>query len=225
MSELNKHYNYLAVFDLDRTIIPFDSSITLVKEGYKQGLLSTLKLKIGFFYLFAHKMRILPTKIVIKKISKWLNGIPENEIQKLTNQIFNETLIASVYKDVLNEIEIHRNKNAYLIILSSSISAFCELFREKLNFNHAFSTVMETKNGYLTGQTLGEFCHGEEKLIRLKEFCLINNFTLEKVYFYSDSVDDLPTLSAIGFPVCINPDNKLRQIADKNKWPIYYWIN
>jgi HAD superfamily hydrolase (TIGR01490 family) len=225
MSELNKHYNYLAVFDLDRTIIPFDSSITLVKEGYKKGLLSTFKLITGFFYLFAHKMRLLPTKAVIKRISLWLKGIPENEIQQLTNQIFNETLFASVHKEVLNEIEKHRNKNAALIILSSSISAFCELFREKLNFDHALSTVMEIKNGHLTGLTSGEFCHGEEKLIRLKEFCSINNFNLERVHFYSDSVDDLPTLSAIGFPVCVNPDSKLRKIADKNNWPIFEWNN
>ncbi len=225
MSDIKKRYSYLAVFDLDRTIIPIDSSIILVKEGYRQGLLSSLKLLKGFFYLFAHKMRILPTKVVIKKISLWLKGIPEIKIQTLGNQIFHNTLSQLIYKTVIDEIELHRNKNAGLIILSSSISDFCDLFREKLNFDHAFSTIMETKNGFLTGQTFGDFCHGHEKLNRLNEFCIQNQYRLEEVYFYSDSIDDLPTLKAIGHPICINPDKKLRQIANKNRWPIYIWNN
>jgi HAD superfamily hydrolase (TIGR01490 family) len=225
MSEFNKKYKYLAVFDLDRTIIQQDSSITLIKEGYKKGLLSKLKLITGFLYLFAHKMKLFPTKTVIKRISLWLKGIPEITIQTMAEDIFKTKLENSIYKGVLNEIEIHRKNNAGLIILSSSITAFCEIFKEKLYFDHAFSTNMQSKNGILTGQTSGEFCHGEEKLKRLKDFCFQNNCNLEEAYFYSDSIDDLPTLEAIGHPICVNPDKRLTYKAKINQWPILIWTN
>lgn len=170
-------------------------------------------------------MKLFPTKIVIKRISLWLNGIPEITIQTMAEDIFKAKLENSIYKEVLNEIEIHRKNNAVLIILSSSLSAFCELFKKKLDFHHAFSTNMESKKGILTGKTSGEFCLGDEKLKRLREFCFQNKFNVDEVYFYSDSIDDLPTLEAIGHPICINPDKRLTYIAKKNQWPIRIWTN
>ena len=36
-------------------------------------------------------------------------------------------------------------------------------------------------------------------------------------------VKDLPALSSIGFPVCINPDKRLKKIAAEKSWKVYYW--
>ena len=37
---------------------------------------------------------------------------------------------------------------------------------------------------------------------------------------YSDSHTDLPFLEVVGKPVAVNPDRKLRSIAEERGWPI-----
>ena len=39
-------------------------------------------------------------------------------------------------------------------------------------------------------------------------------------WFYSDSHNDLPLLSAVGHPVAVDPDDTLRAHAEANHWPI-----
>jgi phosphoserine phosphatase len=37
---------------------------------------------------------------------------------------------------------------------------------------------------------------------------------------YSDSVSDMPLLTAAGRPVAVNPDRRLRRQARSNGWPV-----
>ena len=70
---------------------------------------------------------------------------------------------------------------------------------------------------------LGKRSIGEEKVERLKKYCEINNSKLQDAWYYGDAFADLPALSIVGHPVCINPDKKLERIAVRNSWKIYYW--
>ena len=44
--------------------------------------------------------------------------------------------------------------------------------------------------------------------------------TLRDSWFYSDSHNDLPLLSLVDHPVAVNPDDILRQEAQKRGWQI-----
>jgi len=46
------------------------------------------------------------------------------------------------------------------------------------------------------------------------------NPTLDASTAYSDSNTDLPFLEAVGHPVAVNPDRKLRRVAAQRGWPI-----
>ncbi len=37
---------------------------------------------------------------------------------------------------------------------------------------------------------------------------------------YSDSINDLPLLELVGQPQVVNPDRRLRQVADARGWPV-----
>ena len=41
--------------------------------------------------------------------------------------------------------------------------------------------------------------------------------------FYSDSITDLPLLEVVKSPIVINPDRRLRRIAQMRGWPIEAW--
>jgi phosphoserine phosphatase len=42
-------------------------------------------------------------------------------------------------------------------------------------------------------------------------------------WFYSDSHNDLPLLSAVSRPVAVDPDSVLRQHAVARGWPVVTW--
>jgi len=41
--------------------------------------------------------------------------------------------------------------------------------------------------------------------------------------FYTDSFSDVPVLEAVGQPVAVNPDPRLRRRANKRGWRIVDW--
>ena len=46
----------------------------------------------------------------------------------------------------------------------------------------------------------------------------IEGLDLDRCTAYSDSANDMPMLTMVGTPVAINPDRKLRNIAEKRGW-------
>jgi phosphoserine phosphatase len=44
--------------------------------------------------------------------------------------------------------------------------------------------------------------------------------TLDAAVFYSDSINDLPLLEAVGTPVAVDPDPRLRDEALRRGWRI-----
>lgn len=223
MGDMINDKKQLAVFDLDRTIISTDSSSSIIKSGYRKGLISTWKFIYAFLIMIGHKSHIFSSRFAINTISKWLCCKTVNEIDLLIEEIYSNDLIHRIYNSARNEIQKHKDEGHGLIILSSALNSVCRHFAQELNFDSILATNLEAANGILTGYTQGDFCHGEEKLVRLKEYCKQNLIELKDVIFYSDSSDDLPTLSAVGIPVCVNPDKKLKSAAKSNNWIIKRW--
>jgi phosphoserine phosphatase len=75
----------------------------------------------------------------------------------------------------------------------------------------------------MTGRPAGRLCYGDEKLNRLNGYCISNNTDQSAIWYYSDSISDLPVLSAVGKPVCVNPDRALKKEALKRGWKILLW--
>ena len=216
-------YKYVAFFDIDRTIIPSDSSTLLIKDAYKKGIIKKKKLLIGYIFSYLYKLRLVKTITIITKIATWLEGLREDLIKEMAANIFKNKLLYTINKEAVKAIEFHKSQGACIVLASSSMNYFCELFAQELVMDHIICTYMEVKNGILTGKPKGEFCFEKNKMLPMIEFCEKNNFNKDTAFFYSDSIDDLPALSNIGIPICINPDKHLEKIAKSRKWEIKLW--
>ena len=82
------------------------------------------------------------------------------------------------------------------------------------------ATELEVEGGRLTGRVSGIPCYQEGKLSRLQQWLerSIENFSLENSTFYSDSINDLILLEAVGTPIVVDPDQKLLQISQERGW-------
>jgi HAD superfamily hydrolase (TIGR01490 family) len=163
-----------------------------------------------------------PLKLLDQMVS-WVKDIPESTIVDLCSEVFQKVLFPSVYKEAIAEIEFHRAKNAKVVILSSALTTVCREMADNLNIDDIICSELEVYNRKMTGRLVGHLCFGEEKAVRLKEYCDKHNSSRSEAWYYGDSISDLPALNVVGNPVCINPDKKLKKTALKRGWKILCW--
>lgn len=221
----NSDNNYIAFFDLDQTLTNSISGRALARGAYRQGLLSHRELLNAIFFSIAFRLKLKDQLKIIDHMVSWVRGIPEKTIAELCYKVFNQDLLSSVYSEAITEIGIHKAKNAKLVILSSALNIICQEMAKNLSFDDILCTELEVKDGYMTGFPVGHLCFGQEKAIRLKEYCKINNSSPSDAWYYGDSISDLPALLSVGHPVCVNPDYKLKKTALKRDWQIVNWKN
>ena len=221
--ERNKDKSYFAFFDLDHTLISAVSGKELALGAYKRGLMKKTDLLNAIYLSLLYKIRLVDPGKAINKMGRWVKGVKVEDLEMLCAGISEEVLIPSIFKKAREEIRIHKDNNAGLVILSSTLTAVGRKMSEHLGFDDFLCSDLEEADGILTGRPDGSFCFGEEKVERLKKYCEINNSKLQDAWYYGDAFADLPALSIVGHPVCINPDKKLERIAVRNSWKIYYW--
>ena len=78
-------------------------------------------------------------------------------------------------------------------------------------------------NGEFTGRTSGIVNMREGKVARLAAWLADQGrdaSSLASATFYSDSINDLPLLCAVGTPVVVDPDPRLQAEALRRDWPV-----
>jgi len=215
--------SYIAFFDLDRTITRAISGRSIALEAFRKGyfgfpvLLNAIRLSV------IYRLGLGDPAKMINRMLMWVKGLPEEAINTLCEEVFNDTIRPSIHNEVYRELQTHNNKRARTVILSSSLSQICRLTAEHLGLDDIICTELEVSDGCFTGYTVGNICFGEEKAKRLREYCEKNNSPETEAWYYGDSISDLPALKISGTPVCVNPDRKLRIIARKKSWRICSW--
>jgi phosphoserine phosphatase len=95
-----------------------------------------------------------------------------------------------------------------------------ETIARDLGFDGALGTICEVgRDGTYTGRAVRAL-HAEEKAAALQDLAEAEGFDLDASWAYSDSHTDVPFLEAVGHPIAVNPDRRLRTIAQHRGWPI-----
>jgi HAD superfamily hydrolase (TIGR01490 family) len=177
----------------------------------------------ALYLTVAYKFGLKDPVKIVNKMTEWAKGLSEAALDKLSAEVYNEVLLPSLLPESVPEIKMHKEKGAKLVILSSSLSAICNPIASHLGFDDIICSSLEIVDGIMTGRPAGKLCFGEEKLLRLRDYCELNNSTPGESWYYGDANTDLPALNIVGFPVCINPERKLLKTARKKGWKVYYW--
>ncbi len=115
----------------------------------------------------------------------------------------------------------HREQGHHVAIVSASTPYAVKPVARALDLEDAYiATELEVDGGCFTGRIREPACYGAGKVERALEYAARHGIDLERSYFYSDSASDLPLLEAVGHPVAVNPNRKLRKIAAARGWPV-----
>ncbi|MBC8343143.1 MAG: HAD-IB family hydrolase [Bacteroidetes bacterium] len=215
--------NYLTLFDLDRTIFSINSGNILVQQAYKHRLISTKEFLKAIYLGISYRLRIREPMTILLEMARWMKGISGNDLQILANQIVDKYLIDKIRPDIYREIQMHKEKGAHIGILSAALPIICQPVARQLKIDAVICSEMEIVNGKYSGNVMGKLCYGENKRIRLQDYCADHGYQLKDTYYYADSYSDRSVLEAVGYPFCIKPDIRLRKLAKKNNWQIPEW--
>jgi len=224
----------IAFFDVDNTITRGSTLYFLGKGMYNRGFFT--KRDIGAWVLANIRFRMTGTEKseVISRFQKaatdFIGGHDVKEIRIIGEQIYSEFVSPSIWQGTIELAKEHLSSGNEVWLVTASPEDFANLIAERLGFTGAIGTKAEIKDGKYTGNLNGKLLHGKEKAIAITELTKARGINLKDCFAYSDSHNDLPLLSAVGYPRAINPDAKLRIIAFAQSWPVHdfrrlRWLN
>ncbi|MFN8239705.1 MAG: HAD family phosphatase [Bacteroidales bacterium] len=215
--------NYVVFFDLDRTLTSMNSGHAIIKAASDMGLINKKDITTAIIHTVLYKTGLRSTYQMIEGMGNWLKGTRVDLVSAIAREAVELYLVPSLFKQVRDEIRFHKGMNAHIVILSSAIEEICIPMAEQLGIDSVLCTKMETTGHTFTGKPEGAYCFGNEKAARITKHCKELGLTLSSAYCYADSVSDIPALSLVGNPVCINPDRKLKKHATRKGWRISDW--
>lgn len=211
----------LAIFDLDNTLLGGDSDYLWGQFLVEKGIVDRKHYEEANARFYEdYKNGTLDIVQFLEFALRPLAGNPVDALWRWRTQFIEEKIRSLVLPAAVALIEKHRRAGDTPIIITATNRFVTEPIARLYGIEHLLATTPEFENGRYTGRFVGTPCFREGKVHRLYEWLAENDHDLADSWFYSDSHNDLPLLSLVGFPVAVDPDETLKAYAEQKKWPV-----
>lgn len=210
-----------AFFDLDRTLLLGASGPSFSTELKRGGLLPDRDIpgEDLVFKFFDVIGETLPSMLATHQMSRAARGWEQAEV-RAAGQRAAEMLCDAVPPAAKLLIEHHRNEGRPVVIATTSPHDLVAPLAEALGVDDLLATRYGVDDeGRYDGTIDGLFVWGPGKLAAVRRWCRRNGVELGSSWAYSDSIYDIPLLSAAGHPVAVNADFRLALFARLRGWP------
>ena len=210
----------LAIFDLDHTILQGDSDsawLQFLVDKNKVDKVTVEKMNGKFYDDYMHG------RLEFDDYANFAFGIISSihisNLKTLRKEYFKQRIIPMIRPKAVALLESHRRRE-HTIVLSTATNEFISRpVAEYLKVDHLIATQLEKSVDGFTGNVFGTPNFREGKVTNILEWLKDNTrHQLATAYFYSDSINDLPLLLAVGYPRPVNADPALLEKARENRW-------
>lgn len=207
-------------FDVDHTLTRRSSGARFVSLAMRRGIIPRRILLVMPWYSFAYRLGVFRLKDY-KAGFPYLRGITRSTMEEIARESFEWRLRADIYKDAVRLIEERRRNGRKIALASSSLDFIILPLAGFLGIETVIATRLEfDRDTTCTGRVAGVPMFRREKKRRVLEYIRAHGEDPRECSFYSDSIFDVPLLEAVGYPVAVNPDFRLRKVARQKGWPI-----
>lgn len=214
----------LALFDLDHTLIPFDSGSVFTRFLAGQGALPP-----GFEaeYL-AYCERYAEGTVDMVEMHRFTVGAlaphPPQRLQRWRADF--EALVAPMLPAAsLALLRAHRDAGHHCLLVTATTRLVAEPFARALGFDPAHELLptepARDARGHVTGEIVGDPCFRAHKVSHVEAWLRARGLgwaDVARSWFYSDSMNDLPLLQRVSDPVVVHPDPRLAAHAAAAGW-------
>ncbi len=147
-------------------------------------------------------------------------GRPVDEVVAMGEEIYDELMADRIWAGTRALAQMHLDAGQRVWLVTATPVELALIIARRLGLTGALGTVSESVDGLYTGRLVGEILHGPAKAHAVRALAASEGLDLRRCAAYSDSVNDVPMLSAVGTAVAVNPDSELRDVAKARQWQI-----
>jgi len=148
-------------------------------------------------------------------------GVEVAPLVELGGDIYDQFLAPRILAEAVALAEDHLERGDDVYLVTTAPIELARLVAARLGLTGALGTVSEIADGRWTGRLVGELLHGVAKADAVRTLADSVGYELARCAAYSDSANDLPLLCAVGDPHAVNPDRRLRAVAQDQGWQIH----
>ncbi len=211
----------LAIFDLDNTLLNGDSDHAWGEFLCRKGVVDAEEYRKANDYFYEQYKS--GSMNIFEFLEFALRPLAANSNETLAEwhaEFMQEVIQPMMLPKAAALLQKHRDAGEHLMIITATNRFVTGPIAEQLGVDTIIATDPEMVNGNYTGKVAGTPCFQAGKVERLNTWLADNGATLEGSSFYSDSINDLPLLEKVDYPVAVNPDEKLTAEANRRGWPI-----
>lgn len=214
----------VALFDMDRTLVREHTSRLFTQYQRERGEVGPLRTVRVAYWLALYTLGIVDAPTVARVALAGFKGVDAREHRAHIEEWFPRYVAPHISDEGRRIVEQHRAAGDHLAIVTGASRYVTEPLARVLDIEHLVCTdVLVGPDGRFTGEAQIPLAFGEGK--RALTFELLGRLGVraEAATFYTDSITDLPLLEAVGRPIVVNPDYRLRRQAERRGWPVRVW--
>lgn len=212
----------LALFDLDLTLIPYDSSLVWLRFLVERG---ALEAAAADHYLDCCRQYVrgaLDVRALHRVSMGPLARHPAATLHAWQAE-FSTRVAAAIPAAARALVARHRAAGALCVLVTATNDFVAAPYARALGFEHLVASRAQRSGEHFSGEIDGALCHGAGKIDRVDAWLAGRGLgwgDFAHSVFYSDSASDLPLLRRVAEAVAVDPDPALRAEAKDRGWRI-----
>lgn len=171
----------------------------------------------------------LPLFAVADKVSRkafnalfyrYYKGQSEDRLVTLSEELFEDVIQPSIFAKAPGLVEQCRRSGCRPIIVTGGLDFTVRPLARHLGVDEVIANRLEFEDGVATGKLKNPFVAGATKAVIIRDYAARHGIDLSRSFAYTDSYSDYPMLTVVGNPAVVNPDLRLRAIAQSYDWPV-----
>ncbi|HEY6299016.1 MAG TPA: HAD-IB family hydrolase [Candidatus Binatus sp.] len=215
-----------AFYDLDGTLVDLNlvhaAIFTLANVGEWSGRVS---------YLLGFAARIPRLYVAEQRDRRLLNtalfeafkGVSRDRLLSLGEEYCERILIGHLFPRAVELIEANREAGIEPVLVTGSPDFIVAPLARHLGVVDFAANRFVFSRGRATGRLAEPVMAGDEKAVWCAEYAAAHDIDLADCWGYADSHYDTSFLAALGHPVAVNPDRRLRAAALSRQWPVLHF--
>jgi len=212
----------VAIVDLDNTLVRgsylFHFGMSLVRRRLLSPRPIVPFLVDEYRYVRTRGERADMPERVTESVLACVAGRDQDALVDLCGQFVADSLDRFVVPEVLEAVRDLQDLGIPAYVATASPQELADQVARTLGLAGAIGTVSEVADGRYTGRLTSPIAHGTQKLVRVEALLAEVGADASASWAFSDSINDLPLLSAVGWPVAVNADPRLRALAQSRAW-------
>jgi len=150
-------------------------------------------------------------------------GLDQRVLVRLAGRLLDDQVRRAIYPAARAALAADRANGYRLVLLSGELDVALAPVVAELGFDDLVCNRLVYRDGIASGDVVSPLLAEGEKAAAIRRICRLHRTTPSTARAYSDSLSDLPMLEEVGEPFAVNPDPRLRRIAQARGWPIVNW--